>query len=200
NLCKASERMIATENINADAISENELIEWSKKDHRYFEPIYEKYYEPIFRLIMYRVQDEEVTKDITSNVFCKALVNLDKYKFQGLSFSSWLYRLALNSCYDYFRTQKKKRTVVLEEFMTQEMAEEFEPETLYLQRGLKLLPEVLDKLKPRDLELIELRFFESKSFKEISEILGITENNAKTRSHRILKRIRKKLEPSRYEI
>tara|TARA_R100000005_G_C5000157_1_gene206992 strand:+ start:3710 stop:4288 length:579 start_codon:yes stop_codon:yes gene_type:complete len=192
--------MIATENINADAISENELIEWSKKDHRYFEPIYEKYYEPIFRLIMYRVQDEEVTKDITSNVFCKALVNLDKYKFQGLSFSSWLYRLALNSCYDYFRTQKKKRTVVLEEFMTQEMAEEFEPETLYLQRGLKLLPEVLDKLKPRDLELIELRFFESKSFKEISEILGITENNAKTRSHRILKRIRKKLEPSRYEI
>ncbi|WP_339698129.1 sigma-70 family RNA polymerase sigma factor [uncultured Roseivirga sp.] len=192
--------MIATENINADAISENELIEWSKKDHRYFEPIYEKYYEPIFRLIMCRVQDEEVTKDITSNVFCKALVNLDKYKFQGLSFSSWLYRLALNSCYDYFRTQKKKRTVVLEEFMTQEMAEEFEPETLYLQRGLKLLPEVLDKLKPRDLELIELRFFESKSFKEISEILGITENNAKTRSHRILKRIRKKLEPSRYEI
>ena len=192
--------MIATENINADAISENELIEWSKKDHRYFEPIYEKYYEPIFRLIMCRVQDEEVTKDITSHVFCKALVNLDKYKFQGLSFSSWLYRLALNSCYDYFRTQKKKRTVVLEEFMTQEMAEEFEPETLYLQRGLKLLPEVLDKLKPRDLELIELRFFESKSFKEISEILGITENNAKTRSHRILKRIRKKLEPSRYEI
>tara|TARA_A100000171_G_C2138119_1_gene152114 strand:- start:5378 stop:5956 length:579 start_codon:yes stop_codon:yes gene_type:complete len=192
--------MIATENINADAISENELIEWSKKDHRYFEPIYEKYYEPIFRLIMCRVQDEEVTKDITSNVFCKALVNLDKYKFQGLSFSSWLYRLALNSCYDYFRTQKKKRTVVLEEFMTQEMAEEFEPETLYLQKGLKLLPEVLDKLKPRDLELIELRFFESKSFKEISEILGITENNAKTRSHRILKRIRKKLEPSRYEI
>jgi len=192
--------MIATENINADAISENELIEWSKKDHRYFEPIYEKYYEPIFRLIMCRVQDEEVTKDITSNVFCKALVNLDKYKFQGLSFSSWLYRLALNSCYDYFRTQKKKRTVVLEEFMTQEMAEEFEPEALYLQRGLKLLPEVLDKLKPRDLELIELRFFESKNFKEISEILGITENNAKTRSHRILKRIRKKLEPSRYEI
>lgn len=192
--------MIATENINADAISENELIEWSKKDHRYFEPIYEKYYEPIFRLIMCRVQDEEVTKDITSNLFCKALVNLDKYKFQGLSFSSWLYRLALNSCYDYFRTQKKKRTVVLEEFMTQEMAEEFEPEALYLQRGLKLLPEVLDKLKPRDLELIELRFFESKSFKEISEILGITENNAKTRSHRILKRIRKKLEPSRYEI
>jgi RNA polymerase sigma-70 factor (ECF subfamily) len=192
--------MIATENINADAISENELIEWSKKDHRYFEPIYEKYYEPIFRLIMCRVQDEEVTKDITSNVFCKALVNLGKYKFQGLSFSSWLYRLALNSCYDYFRTQKKKRTVVLEEFMTQEMAEEFEPETLYLQKGLKLLPEVLDKLKPRDLELIELRFFESKSFKEISEILGITENNAKTRSHRILKRIRKKLEPSRYEI
>lgn len=192
--------MIATENINTDAISENELIEWSKKDHRYFEPIYEKYYEPIFRLIMYRVQDEEVTKDITSNVFCKALVNLNKYKFQGLSFSSWLYRLALNSCYDYFRTQKKKRTVVLEEFMTQEMVEEFEPEALYLQRGLKLLPEILDKLKPRDLELIELRFFESKSFKEISEILGITENNAKTRSHRILKRIRKKLEPNRYEI
>jgi RNA polymerase sigma-70 factor (ECF subfamily) len=183
-----------------DAISEKDLIEWSKSDHRYFESIYDKYHEQIFRLVFTRVQDLEATQDITSNVFCKALVNLSKYEDKGLSFSSWLYRIALNACYDFFREQKKKRTVVLEDFMTEELVDEFDSEAEYMIKGLKRLPSALNKLKPLDLELIELRFFEEKSFREIGEILSITENNAKTRAYRILERIKKTLIQDRDEL
>ena len=43
------------------------------------------------------------------------------------------------------------------------------------------------------MQLIEMRFFEQRPFKEVAEILGITENNAKVKSYRILQRMKKKL-------
>ena len=48
-----------------------------------------------------------------------------------------------------------------------------------------------DTLKPDELTLIELRFFEQRPFKEIAEILDITESNAKVKTYRILERLRK---------
>jgi RNA polymerase sigma-70 factor (ECF subfamily) len=45
-------------------------------------------------------------------------------------------------------------------------------------------------LKEKDLQLIELRFFEKRSFKEIGEILDITENNAKVKSFRALEKLK----------
>ena len=55
------------------------------------------------------------------------------------------------------------------------------------------LIQLLDDLKETDLQLIELRFFEQRPFKEIAEILDITESNAKVKTYRILERLKKKL-------
>ena len=55
------------------------------------------------------------------------------------------------------------------------------------------LLEVLDGLKEEELQIIELRFFEKRSFKEVAYILGIQENNAKVKVHRIIGRLRKKM-------
>jgi RNA polymerase sigma-70 factor (ECF subfamily) len=49
----------------------------------------------------------------------------------------------------------------------------------------------LDYLKEDDLEIIEMRFFEQRPFKEIADILNITESNAKVRTYRILERLKK---------
>ncbi len=192
-LIKKNDLLLVVDNDTVGSeIPEKELIERAKVDNRYFEPIYRKYYERIFRLILSRVQDVDISQDLTSNAFCKALVNLHKYKDQGLNFSSWLYRIALNICYDHFREKKKQRVVVMEDYMTENLVEEFQLEPDDLEEWMERLPEMLDGLKPADLELIELRFFESKSFRDIGFILNITENNAKTRTYRILKRIKKK--------
>ena len=87
-------------------LTEIELIEKSKKDKRFFQPLYEKYYEQVFRLVFSRVQDMDLAGDITSEAFGKALSHLNDYKYQGYPLSAWLARIALNSCYDYFRAQK----------------------------------------------------------------------------------------------
>ena len=76
--------------------SERELINLAKKNSKYFEPIYKKYHEQIFRFVYQRLNNEDDAADITSQVFLKALLNLEKYEFRGFPFSSWLYRIALN--------------------------------------------------------------------------------------------------------
>lgn len=172
-------------------LTEIELIEKAKSDNRFFEPLYVKYYEKIYRLIFARVQDEEQAEDIAANSFCKAIANIHKYKHQGFPFSSWLARIALNSCYDYFRAQKKQRYVALENYITHDLTFEIELSENQKELWLAILPSALKKLKPRDLELVELRFFDGKSFAEIGFLLEITEGNAKTRTYRVLNRLKK---------
>jgi RNA polymerase sigma-70 factor (ECF subfamily) len=66
--------------------------------------------------------------------------------------------------------------------------EDFEDENNDVQKHR--LVSCLGLLKEKDLQLIELRFFEKRSFKEIGEILDITENNAKVKSFRALEKLK----------
>ena len=182
-----------TQILKNEKLDERLIIEQSKKDPRKFSPIYEKYHEQIFRFIYSRIGHLEASKDITSSVFYKALAHLRKYKDKGLSFSSWLYRIALNESYDYFRAQKKYRTVALEDYMHVGLLDEMQLNEDEKETWMNSLPSLLETLDQKDLELIELRFFESKSYKEAGEILDITENNAKTRTYRILARMKKEV-------
>lgn len=172
-------------------LTEIELIEKSKQDKSYFKPLYEKYYEQVFRLVFNRVQDMELTAEITSEAFSKTLANIDKFVYKGYPFSAWLTRVAINCCYDHFRAQKRNRMVSLENYTSHDIAFEVELEDNNKELWLAILPDILGELKPKDLELIEMRFFEGKSFAEIAYILDITEGNAKTRTYRVLKRMKR---------
>jgi RNA polymerase sigma-70 factor (ECF subfamily) len=170
-------------------LNEEEVIKKAQGNPENFRPLYEKYFRKIFLFILHRVSDKEISADLTSQVFLKALTNLSKYSFKGLPFSAWLYRIAINECNDYFRKNKRIRTVVLEDTVANSLYDElFENEA---RDELKnKLPLVFDRLKPEELQLIELRFLESRPFKEVADILGITENNAKVRVYRILDKMK----------
>lgn len=169
---------------------EEEVIRESKKDPQAFRSIYEKYYKRIFLFVLHRVGDKEQCADITSQVFLKAMVSLNSYQSRGLPFSSWLYRIAVNECNNFFRKNKRERLVVLEDSHVAYLYDEMFGETL--QEELKArLPYIFEKLKPDELQLIELRFLENRAFKEVAEILDITETYAKVRTYRILEKMKK---------
>lgn len=173
-------------------INEEEVIKSSQVNPENFRPLYEKYYRNIFLFILHRVGNKEVTADLTSQVFLKALTNIQRYTFKGLPFSAWLYRIAVNECNDLFRKNKRVRIVVLEDHMA---------ETLYnvmfeyeAREELKnKLPLVFERLRPDELQLIELRFLENRPFKEVANILEMSENNAKVKTYRVLDKMKKLL-------
>lgn len=156
-----------------------------------FQPLYERYYEEIFLFIYRRSGDEEITGDICAHVFLKAMNRLNTYTFKGVPFSAWLYRIASNEVAQYYRNLQKNRTVSLEVTSLSHLMDEVDEPFDEVKRADML--KALDALNETDMQLIEMRFFESKSYKEIADIMNITENNAKVKTFRVLNRLKKQL-------
>jgi RNA polymerase sigma-70 factor, ECF subfamily len=155
-----------------------------------FKPLYERYFKRVYLFVLHRVNDKDLAGDLAQQVFVSAMNHIARYQFRGLPFSAWLFRIAVNQCNDYFRKAERTRTVVLEEGVLENLHDELTGDQS-LEEWEKNLPGILEKLPPEDLHLIELRFFESRPFKEIADILGITETYAKVKTYRILDRMKK---------
>jgi RNA polymerase sigma-70 factor, ECF subfamily len=169
---------------------EESLIRRSQANPEAFKPLYEKYFRKIFLFILHRVGDKSLAADITSQAFLKALLNLNKFQFRGLPFSAWLFRIALNECNDFFRKKKRYRIVTIENAAIEELHEELTADT-GLQELWKKLPHILEQLNTGELQLIELRYFEQRPFKEVADILAISETYAKVRTYRILEKMKR---------
>src|SRR6188768_3385607 len=105
---------------------ERDQVEKAKKDPEAFRPLYEKYFRQIFLFILHKVDDKEVTADICSQVFLKAMTHLQGYEHKNLPFSAWLYRIAVNETMAHFRKTQKTRHVVIDEKVLEKLYEEVE--------------------------------------------------------------------------
>ncbi len=169
---------------------EQKIVEAAKNDARAFAGIYDRYFEQIFNFILRRTDDEVLTDDLTSQTFLKALQSLKKYEFRGLPFSAWLYRIASNEVNKHYNRKKRKRVFSLEEERLFEIIEtdNNDPE---LDEQISTLISTLNDLPTDVMEVLELRFFEERSFKEISFILNISESGAKMRLYRAIDKLKK---------
>jgi RNA polymerase sigma-70 factor (ECF subfamily) len=165
-------------------------IQAAQRNPAMFRPLYDRYFEPIFRFVFQRTANEELSADLCSQVFLKAMQRLGAYEFKGVPFSAWLYRIAMNEVAQHYRAAQKARVVCVENGDLRDMMEEMEEE---LPDYHDKLPKALATLSAEDLRLIELRFFEHRPFKEIADIVGMTESNTKVKTYRILERLKRKL-------
>ena len=164
-------------------------IQKAKKDKKQFGFLYEKYFHQLYIFIFKKVQNEDSAGDICSKTFMKAMMNIGKYEDRGFPFSSWLYRIASNEVNLYFRAQKKEITLQINENQVTAIAQEIE-----LNDDEENLHAILNKLEELPLEksqLIEMRFFEGLSFKEIGSIFDISEASAKMRVYRVIESLKK---------
>lgn len=175
---------------NTEPKTESEWIALAKVDRAHFGFLYEKYFDVIFRFVFKRLGgDEEKSGDITQHTFLKAMSNLHAYEDRGFPFSAWLYRIAQNEINQLFRSEKKTRTVDLNENQLNELLVETEIDVENREEVYEKLTVLLNDLSAEHQELIEIRFFQGLSFKEIAEIYQITEANAKMKIYRILEKL-----------
>ncbi|MFN5911652.1 MAG: RNA polymerase sigma factor, partial [Bacteroidota bacterium] len=119
------------------------------------------------------------------------------YEDRGLPFGSWLYRIAQNEVSMYFRSLKKTRTVEIEERKLKDLCEVAELTSQMSIEEQERLIRLLNDMEQENLDLIELRFFQGLSFKEIADIYSINEPSAKMRVYRILEKLGKKWNESK---
>ena len=173
----------------AEIQREYAILERAKRNPKAFGELYEKYFDRIFNFIYRQTDDEDLTDDLCSQTFLSVLKNIGRYEFRGVPFSAWLYKIASNEVNKHYRKKKNDKVFSIEEVRVRELFEQandgWDDEIMeQLLRYFKELPTDM-------LQVLELRFFEDKDFKEIAFILDITESGAKMRTYRALDRLRK---------
>ncbi len=177
------------------------LIEKSKEDLASFGKLYDEYYSKIFGYTLRRTASIEDAQDITSQTFFQALHNLHQFRWRGISFSSWLYRIANNEIADHYKRNKSRQfhyAEVAKEAAVHRSSPEDElsqaEDELKKHEDFLSLHRNLSRLPAKYQEVITLRFFEDKDILEICEILGKPEGTVKSLLHRGLEKLRTLME------
>lgn len=173
---------------------EHELadIQLAVADPRRFTVLYERYFSEIFRFLLRRCPDRDRCNDLVQDTFLKAMLALPKYQSRGLPFRAWLYRIALNELRMHWRRRKE----VLIDMSYAEVRGLSEEVGLPMENDeLRRLASAMGKLDEERAHLIHLRYMDGMSFSEIVQVLGIGEDAAKMRTHRVLATLRTYLGP-----
>jgi len=180
---------------------EKALVERAKNNTEAFGELYDKYYSQIFGYVLRRTANIDISQDVTSEIFLKALKKIGQFYWRGIPFSAWLYRIAANEIANSFRG-KGRREALIEEVMNSTSLSDVSVEVEITQAEEELqkheeflaLHENIAKLPLKYQEVITLRFFEKKQLKEIGTILGKSEGTIKSILYRGLDRLRKHME------
>ena len=153
-----------------------------------FGKLYDIYYPKIYRYIYWRINNKEDVEDLTEQVFLNVWQGLKKYRFKGIPFISWLYRIAHNLVVDFYRT--KKETFELKDKIL--ISEKTSPEDV-LQKKFqqKRLISAIKNLTDIQQQIIYFKFFDDLTNKEISHIVRKSEGAVRVIQCRALKSLRK---------
>ena len=172
-------------------MNEKDIILKAQSDLAGFEYLYDKYFLQIYKYVMLRVRNRDLAHDIVSDVFYKAMSKIHLFKWRSIPFSSWLYRIAMNEISNHYRREKKKNKLVGELLVEQDQFES--PPEMEETMNFEFIRDYIKKLPQRDQDVITLRYFEKKSFEEISQIIGKKEGYIRVILHRALKKLEQTL-------
>jgi RNA polymerase sigma-70 factor (ECF subfamily) len=171
---------------------ERRLVEAAQKDPSRFAELYENNFERVYAYVAYRVGNRDEAQELTAEVFHQALANLGKFEWRGLPFAAWLIRIASNAIADRWkRTARERGNPATKELVASDISPE---EIEYCAKLFRLVA----TLPADQRRVIEMRFAQEKSIREIAKDLGRTGGAIKQLQFRGLEGLRSQLDvPSR---
>lgn len=153
----------------------------NEKDQRAYTELMGRYKDSVYFMLLKMVNNSDDAEDLTIETFGKAFKRLDQYTPQ-FAFSTWLFKIASNHSIDFIR-KKRIKAISIDQGFSNENGESYvipvkeeslDPEeSMQKDERVQRMRDVVEKLKPRYKRLVELRYFEEKSYEEISEILDL---------------------------
>ena len=178
-------------------VDDRELVRRAQQgDAEAFEVLVRKHQGRVFAVAGGILRNREDVEDIAQQVFAKAYFSLKKFD-QRAAFSTWLYKITVNECWDLLR-KKKVRPLVYESELSEEQAvmylatEEKSDQGPDVSEQLEVrqqLEQWLDCLEERDRAMLTLKEIQGFTVEEIAEILGINGNTVKVRLFRARQRV-----------
>jgi len=186
--------MVVNPNFTDKAKRDYELIRDAidKNSRTAYAELMGNYRDSIYFMLLKMTNNKDDAEDLTIEAFGKAFKKLDQYT-PNYAFSTWLFKIASNNCIDFIRKKKHHLISLDKEYQDEagtELAqrvpsEVLDPEEeLIKSQKIKIMRNVVDKMKPHYRILIELRYFKEFSYEEIAQELNIPLGTVKAKLFR----------------
>jgi RNA polymerase sigma-70 factor, ECF subfamily len=167
-----------------------------KGDKAAFEILVHRHQHRVFAVARGILKRQEDVEDVAQQVFVKAYFSLKRFD-QRAAFSTWLYKITVNECWDLLR-KRKARPLVYESDFSEEQSRQYSatereatkgPDTGDRMAMRQQLETMLGQLDKRDRAMLILKEVEGFSVEEIADSMGLNANTVKVRLFRARKRI-----------
>jgi RNA polymerase sigma-70 factor (ECF subfamily) len=184
---------------------DDELIRQAQRgDRSSFDSLVRRYDQPVLRLALHMLGNEQDAQDIHQEAFLKAYRHLGNFRFE-CSFYTWLYRIVTNLCLDQLRRRKSRRedpaTVLDSSGDEMDLLSNVSDTRAMANPSRELdrknmgesINQALDKLTPRERTVFELKHYQGLKLRTIGEMLSTTEETAKNTLFRATRKLRANL-------
>jgi len=159
-------------------------------DANAFTQLVNRYKDLVFTLALRMLKNREEAEEVSQDTFIKTYKSLDKFKGDS-KFSTWIYKVAYNSCLDRIKKNKKYlNDVEINEFTEHQVKTVDNAfDALVEEERNQLIQDCLHLLPSEDSFLLTLYYFEEQSLEDIATIVGLTANNVKVKIFRSRKKL-----------
>lgn len=148
-----------------------------------FKKIFHENSSKIYHLCLGYAGDEDIANDLVQETFIKVWQNLEGFRNQS-QLSTWVYRIAVNTCLSYLRVEKRKNNDSISSELIENLADEQSPK----QDQINQLYKSISRLEENERIIITM-VLDEVPYPEIAEIFAISEGNLRVRIHRIKQKI-----------
>lgn len=161
-----------------------------KGDTNAFAVLVDRYKNMVFTLSLKMLKDREEAEEVAQDTFVKVFKSLSKFSGES-KFSTWIYKVAFNTCLDRLKKNKRSQPVAaMNDFTEQETISLVNVlDSIEEKERKQTIQDCLHGLPGEDSFLLTLYYFEEQSLDEIAKIIGINPNNVKIRLYRSRKKL-----------
>jgi RNA polymerase sigma factor (sigma-70 family) len=178
--------------ITGTTVSELDLVQSAQAGERAAQAaLVERYWDRLHRWLYHLTHDAHAAEDLTQDTFLKAFANLKRFR-PGTNFAAWLFRIAHNNFANHYRTRCRQREALSDDLADRNGGP---VEEALSREALRELTKAIDRVPPELRGALLLRAEEGLSFRQIAEILNLTEETARWRVFKARQKLLQALQP-----
>jgi RNA polymerase sigma-70 factor (ECF subfamily) len=171
---------------------DEELVRAAQRgDVAAFGQVYERYFDKVYSYLSFKLGNPTEAEDLAGQVFLKAMESLRGYKWTGVPFQAWLFRIAHNLMVDNLRRRSKRTSEPLDEALPDGRPDADPEERLAEKLTRQGLIEAVERLTELQRQVIHLKFAAGLSNAEVAHIMGKTEGAVKALQHAALQALQR---------
>jgi len=161
----------------------------ARLDHEHLGYFYDKYHLPLLSYIQHSVGNREAAEDLLSETFLEAVDGFWRFRFKGVTFGAWLFRLAKRCIARHFERKRRRGEVAFDECVHDVPIPAVAVESLEMEQDRQLLALCLQYLDDGNRDIMVLRHWGHLTFEQVAVVLGEDVEKVRSRYYRARKRL-----------